>query len=65
MYCDLCILSERMSAGFAPMIDAEASAIVSGLVVAEPMQKQTPATKPTAIDAMFNAVGRSVTRPNV
>lgn len=44
---------------------ADASAMDFGVVVAAPIQKQIPATKPIAIDTMLNAVGRSLMNYNV
>lgn len=65
MYCDLWALSDRMRVGFEPIIVADALAIDSGVVVAAPKQKQTPATKPIAIDTMLSAAGKSLMSSNL
>lgn len=54
-----------MSVGLEPTIVAEARAMSFGFVVTAPMQKQTPATKPTEVAAMFSAAGRSLMSSNV
>ena len=54
-----------MSVGFEPTKVAEARAMSLGFVVTAPMQKQTPATKPTEVAAMVNAVGKSLMMSNV